>query len=125
MSCCCGSGEKVKMLYSCSGNANTGYLADRVFRKLKSGGDLSGTCLSAVGADLSGFILTARNSEQNIVLDGCRVACGKKIFDKRDLPYTHFIMTDFGVEKGDTEITDEIVDRICSEIRSKAGNCNG
>ncbi|MDC7222533.1 MAG: putative zinc-binding protein [Spirochaetales bacterium] len=125
MSCCCGGDEKVRLSYSCSGSANTGYLADRVWRKLKGSGLIQGTCLAAVGADLSGFIVSAQGSEENIVFDGCPVSCGKKIFEAKGLPCTQYIMTDYAVEKGKTEITEAIVDRICDEIREKIQTCQG
>lgn len=118
MACSCSSGgdSKTKLIYACAGAANTGYLADQVARKLKGDGAGDMTCLAAVGADLSGFIETARAADKNIVIDGCPVACGKKIFESRDIPFTHFITTDFGVEKKKTEITAEVIDRVTGEI---------
>ena len=82
MSCCCGSEKNVKLLYACSGAANTGALADQVWRKLKGSGVGSGTCLAAVGAD-------------------------------------------YGVEKGKTEITQDIIDRVSHEIQNRIEACNG
>ena len=125
MSCCCGSDKKTRLIYSCSGAANTGYLADAVFRKLKAEDLASGTCLAAVGADLSGFLVSAGESDENIIIDGCKVGCGKKIFENKDLPYTQYIMTDYGVEKGKTEITTEVFERVSVEIRNRIGSCNG
>ncbi len=119
MSCCCGNDRKVKLVYSCSGAANTGYLADQVFRKLKAEGIAAGTCLSAVGADLSGFLVSAKESDENIIIDGCKIGCGKKIFENKELPYTQFIVTDFNVEKGKTEITGNVIDRVTKEIMAK------
>ena len=115
--CCCGS-SGVKLFYACSGAANTGYLADAVARKLMKENAGKMTCLSAVGAELSGFIESAKCAEKNIVIDGCPVACGKKIFDKAGLPFQHVIVTDLGIEKGKTEITLEIVEQIAGKIKS-------
>ena len=113
--CSCGNGG-VKLIYSCSGAANTGYLADSVSRKLMKEGKGKMTCLAAIGADLSGFIESAKSADKNIVIDGCPVACGKKIFEKNNLSFTHFILTEFGVEKGKTEITEEVINRVKEEI---------
>jgi uncharacterized metal-binding protein len=123
MSCCCGGDKKTKLSYSCSGSANTGNLADQVWRKLKGAGITQGTCLAAVGADLSGFIASARGADENIVIDGCPVGCGKRIFENKGLPFTQYVMTDFGVEKGKTEITQDIIDRVCDEIQGKIQVC--
>lgn len=106
--CSCGCGG-VKLVYSCSGAANTGLLADGVARKLMADGNGKMTCLAAVGADLSGFIESAKCADKNIVIDGCRVACGKQIFQNKNLPFEHYVLTDFGVEKGKTVITPELI----------------
>ncbi len=113
--CCCGN-NGVKLIYSCSGAANTGYLADQTARKMMKNGKGKMTCLAAIGADLSGFIESAKCAQENIVIDGCPVGCGEKIFKKMGLNYTHFVTTDFGVEKGKTEITDEIVENTSDKI---------
>jgi uncharacterized metal-binding protein len=107
--CCCGSDEKAKLLCACSGAANTGYLADNVSRRLAKLGIGEMTCLAAVGAGLSGFLGSAKAAGENLVIDGCPVACGKKIFSTLDIPFRHFLMTDYGVEKGNTEITPELI----------------
>ena len=118
MACGCGN-DNQRLLYSCSGAANTGFLADQVWRKLKASGLGAGTCLAAVGADLSGFLSSAREVKENIVIDGCAVSCGKKIFENKGLNCTQYVITDFGVEKGKMEITQEIIDRVTAEIQQK------
>ncbi len=114
--CCCGN-KGVKLIYACSGAANTGYLADQSARKLMQEGNGKMTCLAALGADLSGFIESAKSAGKNIVIDGCSVSCGKKIFEKLGLKYDHLIITDFGVEKGKTEITDTVINRVTDSIK--------
>ncbi len=118
-SCSCGSDAATKLVYACAGAANTGYLADQVARKLNRDGAGNMTCLAAVGADLSGFIESAKSADRNIVIDGCPVACGKKIFEAKGLEFAHFVTTDFGVEKKKTEITQDVIDRVTCEIRGR------
>jgi Uncharacterized conserved protein len=117
--CSCGGDCELKLLYACSGMANTGMLADQVWRKLVRDKVGSGTCLSAIGAGLSGFLESARNADRNIVLDGCPVACGAKIFAKEGLAFEHYVMTDFGVEKGKTAITPDIVAEVAAAVAAK------
>lgn len=121
-SCSCGSIERSALVYSCSGAANTGLLADQVARTLMADGHGSMTCLAAVGANLSGFVESARNAGTNIVIDGCPVACGKIIFESHGLPYEHVVMTDYGVEKRVTPITPELVARVSNVVKD---NLNG
>lgn len=117
--CSCGGDCEMKLLYACSGMANTGMLADQVWRKLVREGRGSGTCLAAVGAGLSGFLESARSADRNIVLDGCKVACGAKIFEKAGLPFEHYVMTDYGVEKGKTPITGEVIDEVAAAVQER------
>ena len=124
MSCSCCSEEALNLLYSCSGSSNAGEAADRVMRKLKKLETGKGTCLAAIGADLTGFTVSARMADKNIVLDGCPIACGKKIMDSKGLEYVHVLLTEYGVEKGKTEITDNLVNTIAEKIDSEIkGNC--
>ncbi len=73
------------------------------------------TCLSGIGADLSGFIESAK-SVRNIVIDGCPVACGKKIFENKGLPCNHYILTKYGIEKGKTVIDETVINKVYNEI---------
>jgi uncharacterized metal-binding protein len=116
MPCNCGNETETNLIYACSGAANTGLLADQVMRTLVREKVGAGTCLAAMGADLSGFIESARNATRNIVLDGCKVACGRKILEKHGLPFRHFIMTDFDVEKGKTAITGDLIETVAERI---------
>jgi uncharacterized metal-binding protein len=114
--CACGENGTKRLLYACSGAANTGLLADSVARRLGKLGTGSMTCLAAIGAELSGFVESAKAVDANIVLDGCPTACGRKAFERLGLPISHYQMTDYGVEKGKTAITDEIVKDITMKI---------
>lgn len=116
MPCNCGSDAETNLIYACSGAANTGLLADQIMRALNRDNVGSSTCLAAMGADLSGFLQSARNATRNIVLDGCKVACGKKIFEKNGIPYRHYVMTDYGVEKGKTPITGDLIEAVAERI---------
>lgn len=122
-SCNCNN-DGVKLIYSCSGAANTGYLADSVARQLMKDAIGKMSCLSAIGANLSDFLDSGKSSKKNIVIDGCSIACGKKIFDQNQLSFDHFILTDFDVEKGKTEINTEVINRISKEITEKIGYQN-
>jgi uncharacterized metal-binding protein len=120
--CCCGSNTPTQLIYACSGAANTGYLSDRTARRLMKEGNGKMTCLAAVGANLSGFIESAKAADCNIVIDGCPVSCGKKIFEQLELPFTHYKATDYGVQKGKTEITEEVVQEVTQKITETITN---
>lgn len=114
--CSCGGDCEVKLLYACSGMANTGMLADQVWRKLVRDGKGSGTCIAAIGAGISGYVQSAQSATRNIILDGCKVACGAKIFEKAGIPFEHYVMTDYGVEKGKTPITGDLIEAVAERV---------
>lgn len=114
--CSCGGDCETNLIYACSGAANTGLLADQVMRSLNREKVGDSTCLAAMGADLSGFLQSARSATRNIVLDGCKVSCGAKIFEKNGIPFKHFIMTEFDVEKGKTAITGDLIEAVAERI---------
>ena len=58
--CACGGDGIKRLLYACSGAANTGLLADNVARRLGKLGAGDMTCLAAIGAELSGFVESAK-----------------------------------------------------------------
>ena len=126
--CCCSENDEVRLIYACSGAANTGFLADQVARNLAGGNGAKMTCLAAIGARLSGFIESAKSATANIIIDGCPVSCGKKVFTDLGIDFDHFVMTDYGVEKGKTNITESIIDNVTKtvgnalKVRTKAAD---
>lgn len=116
-SCGCSETEKPRLVYACSGAADVGQIADLVARQLsrEKWGGMS--CLSGIGADLSGFIESAREAD-NIVIDGCPVGCGKKIFEKNGLPYTEFVLTQYGLVKSSTPAEAEVVERMLEVVKA-------
>jgi uncharacterized metal-binding protein len=117
--CCCNGKQTANLIYACSGSANTGLLADQVARRLALEGNGKMTCLAAVGAGLSGFLESARTASANLVLDGCPVSCGKKIFENQSLPFRHFVMTEYGAEKGKTPITEELIGSVSAAVKAQ------
>lgn len=109
MICNCTGDAPVKLIYTCSGSGNTGYLSDRVARGLEQIGLAKMACLAALAAGKSGFIESAKAVDENIVIDGCPASCGKQIFEQLGIPFTHVKISDYEVQRGKTEITEELV----------------
>jgi uncharacterized metal-binding protein len=113
---CCGGGTK--LIYACSGAADVGEIADRVTRKLRSEGNLRMTCLAGIGAGLSGYVQSAKGADENITIDGCPVACAKKTLEKIGVTPTSYILTDMGLVKGESPVSEIIVARMCENIKA-------
>ena len=116
-SCNCGGDQNLRLLYACSGAADVGQVADLVARRLddEEWGGMS--CLSGIGADLSGFIESAKEAD-NIIIDGCPVGCGRKMFETRGLPFTEIVMTQQGLVKGSSPATLEVVERMAETVKT-------
>jgi len=100
-SCGCG-GTKTKnvLLYACSGGANVAEMSDRAARQLMREGLGSMFCLAGLGADLPNMVQQAKNADLNLVIDGCPVDCGRKIFERHGLKNVQYVrVTDLGIEK--------------------------
>lgn len=92
--------KKTVLLYACSGGANVAEVADRAARQLTSEGAGSMFCLAGIGAGIPDMIQKAREADVNLVIDGCPMDCGKKVFDKAGLiNYVQIKVTDLGIEK--------------------------
>ena len=99
--CSCGAGGKTRIIYSCSGiGSNVGQLANAAVCQLVREGFGSGSCLAGVGGGIEKLIGIGIAADERIVIDGCPVACAKKIMDDRDLSIDRYIMiTMLGIEK--------------------------
>ncbi|HDS08776.1 MAG TPA: hypothetical protein ENN73_00985 [Firmicutes bacterium] len=95
--CSCGGN---RIVYSCSGGSNVGQITNDLARKFAEENLAVMSCGIALGGDLKGFIASAKQSEKNILLDGCQVGCLGKVFARHEITnIDHFILTDFGIQK--------------------------
>ena len=118
-SCSCGGkeNERPRLVYACSGAADVGLIADMVARKLRDEKFGAMSCLAGVGAGLSGFIESAKEAD-NIIIDGCPVSCGKKMFEQKSLPFKEIVLTQQGLIKGSTPVTSEIVSHMTEVVKT-------
>lgn len=123
MADCCTGG--VNLLYSCSGAADVGQIADRVARNLRDRGFARMTCLAGIGADLSGFVESARGAELNITIDGCGTRCAMKALERIGVHPASYVLTDYGIDKGTTPPTDDIVNRLSDLIAKEKKTASG
>jgi uncharacterized metal-binding protein len=100
-SCTCGNGKTTRIIYSCFGiGSNVGQLANAAACRLTLEGFGSGSCLAGLGGNVDKLIGTGRRADERVVIDGCPVACAKKIMDARELPINRYVMiTELGIGK--------------------------
>ena len=98
---CCGAEGKNRIIYSCSGiGSNAGQLANAAACQLTREGYGGGSCLAGVGGGLEKLVSMGKAADERIVIDGCPVACAKKIMDDKGLAVDRYVMiTDLGITK--------------------------
>lgn len=117
--CTCSSQEKKRLIFACSGAADVGSIADRAARLMAKENYGKMFCLAAIGAKVPNYLQSAQDAEENIVIDGCNVFCGKKIFEAAGISFKSFLLTEMGLEKGKTPVTEEIIAEIAGKIMGK------
>jgi len=115
--CCCND-TKTRLVYSCSGCADVGEIADQVARKLTRDGYGKMTCLASISAGISGTIASAKGADENVAIDGCSVSCARKTLENIGVkPTEAYILTDMCLEKGKTTVSEEIIAVVSEQIK--------
>lgn len=111
----CNCNSENKIVLACSGASDIGHLSDLASRNLRDSGLCKMSCLALAGAGIEDFLNTFRKSDL-LVIDGCSLDCGKTIMNKNGINnYRHLRLTDLGYKKGETTITEEIIQHVAKE----------
>ena len=96
---CCTTGGNI-MILACSGGSNVGQLSNQAAVELTQEGFGKMFCLAGIGGQLSGFVQSARDVANLLVIDGCQVGCAKAIMEKAQIPMKNYlVLTDLRIEK--------------------------
>ena len=116
---CCSQGSN-RMIIWCAGAANVGQMTNRIAVELSDEGYGRLFCLAGIAAHRGGFVRSVKDAEDMLVLDGCPIACARKIIEHVEAAVkNHFVMTEWGVEKKMTHTLDrDMTDRIKEEIKT-------
>jgi uncharacterized metal-binding protein len=111
--CSCGSDQKVTLIFPCSGASNVGQLTNELALRMTREGLGKMSCLAGVGAHISGFVVSAKDCDQLVVLDGCPQKCAAKLFEHVGMkPHVYLLLTEHGFKKSHgTPVLPEDVDR--------------
>ena len=107
------------MILACSGGSNVGQLSNQVAIELTQEGFGKLSCLAGVGAHLSGFVQSARDIENLVVIDGCEVGCAKGVLEHAEVPLRgYMVITDLGIDKNkDLNLKRDEVGRVKEAVR--------
>ncbi len=102
-----------KLIFPCSGAADVGGIADQAGRKLSREGIGNMFCLAGIGGGVSGMIESTKAASAVLAIDGCPIDCAKKTLEKAGITdFVHLRVTDHGMKKGESPVTDESIDNI-------------
>ncbi len=109
--CSCKGGAK--LIFSCSGAADVGEIADRAARQMTKEGAGKMFCLAGIGGRVEGIMKTTEAADMILALDGCPLDCVKKTLEQAGFDrFTHLRVTDLGMEKGHTPANTESIQRV-------------
>ena len=115
-SCACSAGPK--LIFSCSGAADVGELADQTARKLTRNGSGKMFCLAGIGGRVSGIVKSTEAAASILAIDGCALDCARKSLEEAGFKrINHLRLTDLGFEKGNTDITAETIALVADKAK--------
>jgi len=99
MSECCASGSE-PLVFACSGGSNVGQLSNEAAKTLDFNKEAKMSCMAGLGGHISGMVASAKSGVPILIIDGCSVACGKKIAEHLGLQNFGYVdITRLGIEK--------------------------
>jgi uncharacterized metal-binding protein len=110
-------------ILACSGASNTGAYSDKVARKLMKDGNAKMLCLARFAVDKN-FADDSKaelnNGARIVVLDGCPINCAELILKDNEIEkFEHINITDFGIVKGQTPVTEAKINEICEFLKAR------
>jgi uncharacterized metal-binding protein len=70
-----------------------------------------------VGADISGFVQSAKGAVVNITLDGCPLVCARKSLERIGVEPVSVMLADLGYKKGESPVTEERIEKITEAVK--------
>ena len=107
------------IILTCSGGSNVGQLSNQAAVELTQEGFGKLFCLAGVGAHLSGFVQSAQDIPNLVVIDGCEIGCAKGVLTQAEVPLgAYLVITDLGIDKNkDLNLQREEIDRVKQAVK--------
>jgi uncharacterized metal-binding protein len=113
----CARGEM--LIFACSGAADVGALSDQAARRLARTGPGKMFCLAGLGGHIPGILDKTRAASRVLAIDGCPLDCARRTLEHAGrTEFRHVRVTDLGMEKGKTPITEQSVQAVVSAAQS-------
>ena len=120
----CACSAAPKLIFACSGAADVGAIADKAARKLSAEGAGKMYCLAGVGGRVSGIMKSTEAAAGILAIDGCPLDCAKNtLLQGGFTKFEHLRVTDLGMEKGQSPVSDERVALAVVKGKSLLSQC--
>jgi uncharacterized metal-binding protein len=72
-------------------------------------------CLAGIGGGVPDIVETTRSADRILVIDGCPTDCARKTLERAGFKTFTFVrVTDLGIEKGKTPVTEETIGKVAA-----------
>jgi len=117
---CCACSVAPKLIFSCSGGADVGALSDRAARELSREGAGKMFCLAGIGGRVPGILMSTEAASKILAIDGCPLDCARKSLEQAGIAnFEHLRLTDLGLAKGSSEVSEENISRVVEQGKSR------
>jgi uncharacterized metal-binding protein len=104
------------LIFSCSGAADVGEVADRTARKLARDRVGKMYCLTGIGGQVASIVKTAQAADQILAIDGCTLNCASLCLKEAGFQdFAILKLAELGMEKGICPASEESVARAAKE----------
>jgi uncharacterized metal-binding protein len=118
----CVTNDAPTRVYACAGASNVGIISMDLTIALHKAGKYKMGCSVCVGAGDCGCGSTVTpDGRKDLLIDGCKVSCLKKMFEKKGITeFNHIIVTQLGVAKEPTfEYAPSTIDTLITKLTDK------
>ena len=118
----CVTNDAPTSVYACAGASNVGAISFELTKALHLAGKYKMGCSTCIGAGDCGCGGTVTpDGKKDLLIDGCKVACLKKMFEKKGITeFNHVIVTQLGVRKeGTFEFAADLIPQLMEKLNAK------
>jgi uncharacterized metal-binding protein len=116
------------VIFTCSGAANVGQIANQAAVDLQQAGVATMLCLAGIGSHNEDMIALGKHADRVVGIDGCPVACTKNALEHAEVSMTdHVVVTDLNLAKKpfngsiDTDAVTRVKNAVKGRLESVAG----
>jgi uncharacterized metal-binding protein len=118
----CSCSGNTDLIFSCSGAADIAEIGDRAVRALHKAGDAKMFCLAGIAGKVELIEVNTRGADRILVVDGCDSDCARKTMEFGGFTgFIHLRVSDLGMEKGKTPVTEERIAKVAAKLRELLG----